>query len=259
MPKKNEAIEILKIEHGEVDFCVLGATPMLLNRMPAKAKRSILNPQTKNRAEQRASLKHDPLVEFQDSVHSVKDGPTLLSFPCTSFKSAMATAALEMPGATKTSINRLCYVVGDQVAIYGVPQLHMGVVRQAGMNRAPDIRTRAILPEWACYVRVRFIKPQLSAGAVSNLLAAAGHIIGIGDFRQEKGKGNYGLFDLVDAENEDFRRITGTMGREPQLAAMREPVAYSEEAEELWSWFEESVKESGKKRWESGIDLEEAA
>lgn len=41
----------------------------------------------------------------------------------TSFKGAIRSAALDMPGAKKAQIGRLTYIAGDFVGIYGVPKL----------------------------------------------------------------------------------------------------------------------------------------
>ena len=60
----------------------------------------------------------------------------------------MATAALETAGVNKTSVNRLVSLPQDKINIWGKPYLKIDVVRSADMNRTPDIRTRAFLPNW---------------------------------------------------------------------------------------------------------------
>lgn len=250
MPPKRDAgaIDILELRQEQVDFCILGSSPLIYNRMAEKAKRELLLPARKNRASRGQTLKHDPIEEYRASVHrDHEDGPTRLVFPSPAFKGAMATAALEIPGATKSSIQRLCYVTGQSVSLFGTPSLYMSVVRQAGFTKAPDIRTRAILREWACMLRVKFVVPQLTAPAVSNLLAAAGVIVGVGDFRQEKGKGSFGQFELVSQDDARFQRILKE-GRQAQDKALESPEAYDHETEELWSWFEKEALVTGRKK-----------
>ena len=82
----------------------------------------------------------------------------------------------------------------------------MSITRSADKNRTPDVRTRAILPEWACKLRIAYTKPILREQAIFNLLAAAGLQSGVGDWRQEKGSGSYGAFKLVNADDPDFLR-----------------------------------------------------
>jgi hypothetical protein len=251
-PQKPDAeISVLEITQSDIEFCVLGTSPLIFNRMSEKAKRELLLPKgRKTKADRSQSLKHEPVEEFRASVYRRIDdgGPTRLVFPSTAFKGAMAAAALDLPGARKSEIGRLVYVVGDKVDIYGVPKLLMSVVRSADPNKTPDIRTRAIVAEWACRVRVRFVMPRLREQTVANLLAASGVTVGVGDFRQEKGKGSYGQFSLVGAEDADFARIVAAGGREAQDDGLARPEPYDLETEELLSWFgAEIVQLTGKK------------
>ena len=237
-------ISVLEIQQGVVEFCILGASPLIMNRMSEKAKRELLMPKgRKTTAERAQSLKHEPISEHRASVYRDSDPGALtrLSFPATGFKGAMMTAALDLPGARKSEIGRLVWTEGYSIGIYGVPRLLMSAVRSADMNRTPDIRTRAILPEWACRVRIRFVRPRLREQTVANLLAAAGITVGVGDFRQEKGKGNFGQFGLASADDADFVRIVAQGGAAAQDEALANPLPHDEESEELLSWFSAEV------------------
>ena len=113
----------------------------------------------------------------------------------------------------------------------------MSVTRSADFNKTPDVRTRAIIPAWACRVTVRFTTPMLKETVVSNLFAAAGLIQGVGDWRNEKGSGTYGQFTLVKPDDPEFRRIVKEGGRNAQIKAMDNPECYDMDSEELLSWF----------------------
>jgi hypothetical protein len=250
-PKADE-INVLEIHQGELQMCILGTSPLLFNRMAEKAKRELLMPKgRKSAADRAASLKHQPLEEYRNSVYRRADhvrGATRLLFPAPAFKSVMATAALDLPGTKRTEIGRLTWIMGEKVEIYGIPRLRMDVVRSADMNRTPDVRTRACLAEWACRVTVRFVMPKLRETAVANLMAAGGVTCGIGDFRQEKGKGNAGQFQLVEPDHPDFQRVIEAGGTEAQDAALREPEMWDDETAELMGWFgAEVVKLTGRK------------
>jgi len=237
----------------EVSLCILGASPLIFHRMSVKAQRELLLPAgPKNRASLRASLKHDPIAEYRDSVYtdSRPESPTLLVFPSTGFKGAALAAALEVPGASKASIGRLLQVIGYQLRIWGVPKIYMTGVRTQGMNHTPDIRTRAILPEWATVLTVRFPQDSLTASSVANLFAAAGQLSGIGDFRQERGKGSFGLFSIVNKNDPDFERVTAEGGRIEQAAALENPEPFDDETATLWQWFEEEIVARGRGRAE---------
>jgi len=244
-----DQIDILAISGASLTVHVLGTSPLIFHRMSEKAKRELLLPRGRKTAADKASqLKHEPLQEYRASVYRYADDthPTRLRFPAAAFKSAMATAALDLPGAKRSEIGRLTWVDGADVAIYGVPQLYMSVVRSSDINRTPDVRTRAIVARWCCKVRVNFVAPKLTAQGVANLLSAAGVTVGIGDFRQEKGKGNYGQFVLVDETDQQWREIAETGGREAQDEALANPQPYDEETAEMLEWFSSRIVSLGR-------------
>jgi hypothetical protein len=151
----------------------------------------------------------------------------------------MMTAALDLPGTKKAEIGRLIWVESYMVDVYGIPYLKMDGVRTADINRTPDIRTRAFLPEWACKIRIKFVKPKLNPNAVFNLLVAGGITCGVGDFRQEKGKGSFGQFTIVDHDDKEWTRIAKAQGMKAQDHALSHPEAYPNDPDtiELLDWF----------------------
>lgn len=232
-------IDPLKVIAGHATVHVVGNSPIVLNRMSEKAKHELLMPKGRKNATERAtSLKHNPYDEYRASSYRMKDGATLLGILSTAFKKALSTAALDLPGMKKSQIGRLVWVEGDMVGIFGVPKLFMAVVRSADMNKTPDIRTRAIVPEWACQFTVSYVEPLIRANAISTLLSAAGMYIGVGDGRPEKGAMNYGQFRVVNPDDADFKRILKEGGRKAQQAAIDAPVCYDDETTELLSWFD---------------------
>lgn len=235
----SEITDILKVSTGSFDCCIVGTSPLVLNRMSEKAKHDLLMPRGRKSAIEKAtSLKHVPVDEYRASAYTLKEGPTLLALMATAFKGALRSAALDMPGAKKAQIGRLTYIEGDYVGIYGVPKLYMSIVRSADMNKTPDVRTRAIVPAWACLLRVTFVQPLIRAQAVANLLAAAGITIGVGDGRPEKGAMSYGQFRIADKDDLEFKHIVKEGGRDAQQAGLDAPVCYDDETTELLSWFD---------------------
>jgi len=244
---KDEEIQVIKVNEGQIDFYVLGKSPLILNRMSEKAARELLLPRKKTAADKAANLKHNPPEEYRGSVYRDNDpeAPARVLLPATAFKGAMRSAAIDLPGAAKAQIGRLTYVPGDYVHIFGVPKLLCAITRSADMNKTPDVRTRAIVPEWCAKVSVRYVKPLLNDQTVANLLAAAGIIRGVGDGRPEKGWGSYGQFTLVNKDDADFARILKTGGAKAQDAALGQPEAYDAETSELLTWFSTEATRRG--------------
>lgn len=245
--KKESAIIVEPIRTQTIKLAVIGESPLILNRMSQKARQELLLPKgRKTAAEKQANLKHNPLEEFRASPYILKEGPVALAVMSSAFKGAMATAALDLPGTKKSQIGRLVYVESEYVGIYGIPKLFMSVTRTADVNRTPDIRTRAIVPEWAAVVTVTFVVPLLNETAIVNLMNAGGKTAGIGDWRPEKGKGAYGQYRVTTPDDPEFVRILNEGGREAQEAAMEDPECYDSETETMLEWFIEEVGRRGK-------------
>ncbi len=248
--RKDESIELIDVRQGRVQFYLLGQSPLICNAMSAKARQQLLMPPgRKSTAEKAISLKHHPLQEYRDSVYYARDpdSATLITLKATAFKKAAMNAALDIPGAKKAQMGRLMYVVGDEVPIYGVPELMMSVTRSADMNHTPDVRTRAILPVWCASVVIEYAEPMLKAPVLTRLMAAAGMTQGVGDWRVEKGSGNYGRFSVVEADHPQVRLLMEAGGRAAQQEALSSPTAYDSETESLLSWFDSEIKLRGYK------------
>lgn len=247
--KKDDVIQVVRLRTDTVRVRVVGKTPLYMNSMSAKSRRDLLLPRgRKTTAEKAQTLKHNPLEEYRNSAyrHAGDDQPTRLYLKPEAFKGVLKNAALDMQGATKAQIGRLVWVEGLYVNVYGTPKLRMDVVRSADVGRTPDIRTRAILPEWACELAISYTVPQLTGQTVLDLLAGGGFIIGVGDFRQEKGAGSYGQFEPVSSDDATFRRLAETQGREAQDAALERPEMFDAQTAEDFVWYNDEVSRRGR-------------
>jgi len=268
---ENSTISVSEIRTSELTFFILGTTPIVLNRLSEKAKRELLLPKRKtNRAGLEQTLKHDPLEEYRASVYQNKlpNAPTRILLHGGAFKRALADAALDMPGAAKATIGRLTGIKETMLDLYGVPELMMAVVRQAGIVKSPDIRTRAVIRDWACKVTVSYVSSVLSREDVTHLLAAAGIIIGVGDWRPQKGAGSFGQFRLCNHDDPTWNAIVKNGRTGCQDEALAEPTFYDADTEDLILWYlaevkrrasepETKVKKARVKRASNGGDEEE--
>ncbi len=236
-------IEIAPIEVGSGTFAILGTTPFIANRLAEKAKRELLLPTgRKTTAQRSASLKHVPIDEYRNSPYVLREAaPTRLAVLAQMFKAALSTAALDSQGARKAQIERLVHPVGNRLPLYGKPELLMSVTRSADMAKTPDIRTRAIVPEWVCFVTLQWVAPIVHERTVVNLLTAAGFSIGVGDWRPQKGSGTFGQFRIAEPDDPEIIRIMTTGGRAAQDAALENPTFYDDESAELFNWYTEEV------------------
>ena len=237
------SLEIQPLKQGRVRLRMLGTTPLYFNSMSSKAMRDLLAGGGKKTTAQKKEIKHNPEKEFRESVYTKSFGDTLLCFPAPGVKGAMSTAALETDGITKSSVQRLIFLPQTHVQIWGKPQLKIDIVRSADMNRTPDMRTRAYLPRWCAEVDIAYVQPALSAYSIVSLLTNAGVVVGIGDFRQEKGRGSFGTFSVLTEDSMgSFQAEWDELmveGRESQQAALDSPVFADSQTEDLMQFMVE--------------------
>jgi hypothetical protein len=233
------------LEYQTVTVALRGTRPLIMNAFSDRAKQSLLISQRRLTAAERAGTpKHDVLAEFRDSVYLAdeeEEGPTAIVMPSGAFKSALMTAALDLPGTYKARVGRLVMLPGDWVPIWGIPELRMDVVRSADMKRTPDVRTRAVFRRWATELTLHYATPLLTLDDVARLLHAAGMTVGVGDFRPEKGKGTYGQFAPTEPDNEDYLRAQAEGGAAAQLEALANPRPYDRSSARLLAWWIEKA------------------
>lgn len=249
--KKTEA-EIIQssidLRMAELVFHVVGTTPFVCNAMGQKTLQQLLYPTgRKSRAEKAVSMKHDPLAEFRASPYTTarEDAPTYIEIVAVSFKHAMESIALDVPGATKAQLQRNLVAPEQRTALYGIPELFMSPVKSADMSKTPDIRSRAIVPRWACVVRIRFPEPLFKPKIVTEYLGLAGMLRGVGDYRPGQGSGAYGLFEIVKEDDPRFVDVVKHGGRQAQIEAMESPEYFDDQTRQLHEWFESEKQRRG--------------
>lgn len=237
-PKTAGPIIVPQMETELVVVRLKGLTGLYCHRMSAKAKRQLMLGGRKKTAAERLQLKHHPREEFVDSMHIEKDfhEHSHVKFPSMSVKAAMATAALQVEGIRKTDVQRLVYLPDEWIPVFGIPRLRMDITRSADIAKTPDVRTRAYFSEWATEVRIQFTRPTLNAQAIIALLYNAGLMCGIGDYRQEKGKGNFGTFEVVTDLPEHLLDVNA------QWRAIEEPQPDNDESAELLAEYDAEVE-----------------
>jgi hypothetical protein len=241
-----EGIVINPPEQRGFTLCIKGVTRIIFHKMSQKAKREILLPKGRGKKD---GPKHDPLEEFRESVYYMDDyvpgeNPTIVGFPSPGIKQCIAAAATDIPEAVKAVVMRRTKIPGYYTSIYGVPEMLYSTVRLSGPNGAPDARFRCTFREWAAEVQVLYNPPGITQEQIVNLAANAGLTIGLGDWRQQKGSGDNGQFELVNPDDPDFIRIKETGGREVQHEALTSetPLYFDEETQQLCEWYEREMK-----------------
>ena len=219
-PKPKAApFTIPQIKRETVEIILIGESGLYCHRMSQKASRDLLLGGRKKTTADKANVKHHPRDEFRNSMFLTGAAPApLIQFPAMAFKRAMRTAAIETEGVKGTTVDRLIYVEEEFAPIFGRPLLRMDITRSADMAHTPDVRTRAYFPKWATVLHLTFASPMLTRATIATLLNNAGMVVGVGDNRQERGKGSYGRFRIGDRK--DLEEVMTT--HEEQVAAVED-------------------------------------
>jgi len=141
-------------------------------------------------------------LPYQDGVR--------FGFPVVGIKESMASAAYRTFGYHKVQIYSAIFLHGepslvDGVAavecaeILGTPDDRMDPVRNSGISRTADLRFRGEFSSWYMPVHVEYNPDVLTQQDLANLAMHAGHSVGIGEGRVEKGM-EWGRFEVVSGE-----------------------------------------------------------
>lgn len=244
-PASPMEIVIQPFSHREIVVPILGTTPLVYNRLSQKAKQMLLFPtKTARKDRSEEGIKHNPYEEYRDSFYIADNGPTLFKIPASAFKNAIETAALGTEGVTKAEVGRAIALGWEDLPVWGETELFMTGVRQAGMNRTPDIRTRGILTRWATAVKLRYVEQMFTSNTIFSLISSAGILSGVGDFRQEKGAGSFGTFEICDLKDKRYLEIMKNFGRQHQTERLKEPKFFDAETASLYNWWVEVYTET---------------
>jgi len=258
MAKRTRRVSAASQRHVYVTYCIVGIEPLLMH--PLLPER-LAFAERKTAAEKKAAVRWDPYGEFRSLLiappietvelqwremideiadqSDVEASMPMLAMPATAIKGAILDVASLAAVKSKKDVQRLLHVVGTYIPIWGVPQLHLAVVRTAGTTRAPELRFRPVIPRWASMVRLSWIEGFLDVNEVTSLLVTAGLFSGIGDWRPALGRGRYGMFAVTTPESTDnghwatFTEIVTQFGRDAQAAAIEQPEVYDPQYAEL--------------------------
>lgn len=213
--KSEEIIEIKPVEIVSTTIRIKGDTPLIMHKWSEKAKRMILDKQTKATKTKARELKN-PVEDFIDSMYWITGAPTEKTeegfdeavesgakwgFPVTAIKQATISAAYRN-GLSKdmASLRGAFFIDGEGPDLLAevkgcVPTMREDMVR-VGMGVA-DIRFRGQFENWYMDLTIRYNKNgQYTLEQIVNLINVGGFSCGIGEWRPEK-DGQNGMYHVA--------------------------------------------------------------
>lgn len=208
-----EEIIIPSIARREVVVSLEGDSPLLVHRWSEKAKKMILDKQTRRAKTSGHDLK-EPVQDFIDSLYwisgepeekneegflqAVSSGEARFGFPTVAFKNAAIDGAYRR-GAIPNKVSMraafhvfpadLVEIVSDQPPVMREDMVTVGM----GL---PDIRYRGQFDHWSAEMLVSYDTALLSLEQLINMFNLGGFACGVGEWRVEKG-GTCGMFHVV--------------------------------------------------------------
>lgn len=216
--KVQEVIEVKRVEIRSAIVRIRGTAPMIQHKWSEKAKKMILDKQTKATKTKGHDLKV-PVQDFISSAYWLTPEPhgdtdeeaemafeeavekgARWGFPVTAIKQATIMAASRNDIDIKTTTLRGCFFIKgegpDMLAeIKGcVPHMREDMVRVGGMSKTADIRHRAQFDDWYMDLEITYnVNGPITLEQIVNLINLGGFTCGIGEWRPEK-DGSFGTY-----------------------------------------------------------------
>lgn len=209
-------IEVKPVEIATMNVRIRGTSPLIVHKWSEKAKKEILDKQTKATKTKGKDAKN-PVADFIASAYWLTPEPTegtqeafekavqngaRWGFPVTAIKQAAIMSASRNDIDVKTTTLRGSFFIAgegpDMLAeIKGcAPEMREDMVRVGGISKTADIRYRAMFTNWYMDLQIQYNKNgTITPEQIVNLINLGGFTCGIGEWRPEK-DGAYGMYQV---------------------------------------------------------------
>lgn len=212
-------IGLVSYEKRTITVRVVGDTPLIMHKWSEKAKKQLLEKQTKQAKKESLEPK-DPVANFIDSMYwltcepqektmeafeeACRKGATW-GFPVTAFKQAICSGAyrLGVLDGKKTELNASFWIEGGQDQLIEIhipegemPEMREDMVKLSGITRQPDLRYRGAFRNWWADLKITYLKgSKFTVEQIVNYINVGGMCCGVGEWRMER-NGQFGAFHV---------------------------------------------------------------
>ena len=211
--KTTETVEIRPIQVSKTTFHIVGDTPLIMHAWDEKAKKMMLDKQTRATKTTAREAKN-PVADFINSMYWLTPKPEEMTeeafdaaihagarfgFPVTAFKQAAISAAFRA-GWTKDKMSmRGAFFIeaeNQMIEIFSDPPVMREDMVKVGMGTA-DIRYRGQFNNWSANLTISYNTEGLyTLEQISNVINAGGFLCGVGEWRPER-DGDFGRFHVA--------------------------------------------------------------
>lgn len=231
-PKTEVRIELAPVRLEKHEIYLIGTAPLVVHAFPEKARKTMLDKQMK--VAKGGHDARDPYEEVEAAKYILPDGRH--GFPAIGFKASAVTACTSLSDITKVAARQAFRVTGLPMKAAGIidgalqrtalvplvsiePVIREDVVRLFGGGT--EMRYRPEYPIWGVILEVVLNPQVISIGQLGTMFQAAGHGVGVGEYRPER-DGDCGTFDIASsAAFIDWQKENGLWSTSGQKATSR--------------------------------------
>ena len=206
--KESAVIHIDPPKLQVVNLRIVGTRPLMTHALSEEDKEAL-----RSKAEKRATTPRKARVPWEKCLRSaywvtpmpedlstvtpesIAAGEHQFGILAWAFKEAMVDAVGFGPSVAKTVVRGAVFPTSEDVipVSFSTFEVDERRVVLSGPGRPMDLRYRPKLRDWSCILGLEVDVTHIEIAQVINLLAKAGHHIGVGEYRPQKG-GPYGRF-----------------------------------------------------------------
>lgn len=194
--RERNMIQIALPRFAVVPLYVVGqpGSSLIMHRWGTKAIREMLG---KHMGHDIPQADKQPFEDFVDTLYrDPKNGE--MAVRSVMFKAAMLAALREIPGVTRADAITGVSILGELSPIWGQPTNRLDAVKIGPWNeRVSDLRFRGEFVTWVAKLTFQYNTAAISLPALHNLLATAGALYGVGEWRPTR-NGVNGLFSVAE-------------------------------------------------------------
>lgn len=222
--EKAFTVEIPEIKTEQFKLTVIGDSSLIVHAWSEKAKKEMLDKQTKKASKGRE--RKNPIRDYVFAAYWTDGNGNLIAppevndcetdeeaakeydriqkiaekshfgFPACAFKAAAIDAAYQQGLVTKkTTLRGGFHILEEYVEIEGVPNIREDMVRVGGITKVADIRYRPEFKNWKATMTISFNPNSVSASQIVSIFEMGGFACGAGEWRPSR-DGEHGRFHV---------------------------------------------------------------
>lgn len=200
-----QTISIPPIGVGMMIVTVEGITPLIVHRFSEKAKKQMLDKQTKTARGTREAK--NPEQNFRDALYVIPgredwaEEPGKFYFPAGGFKRASVGACRYIEDMSMEEAKGLFFIENQPGPILRFDELVMREDNVSNSGKVADLRHRPEFREWSCDLDVSYNRKAVSVEQLLTMINYGGYHQGIGEWRPSSKKGgDFGRYRVTEAK-----------------------------------------------------------